>query len=157
MNKIIEIRRANTEDSEHAVRIVFPILRSFGIEPDPNGLDLHIVSFGKNNPNEVIDFVAELNKEPVGILTISLEKDNETKVAGLYVSHKARRNGIGRKLLKRAVEETRKLNKRRIALETREMFKEAVMLYESEGWNRGEDLPKGYGPDRTYFLDVNEV
>ena len=28
-------------------------------------------------------------------------------------------------------------------------------LYESTGWVRGPDLPPGYGPDRTYSLDID--
>jgi hypothetical protein len=42
----------------------------------------------------------------------------------------------------------------RITLETRTAFEEAVHLYEATGWQRGPDLPPGYGPDRTYVLDL---
>ena len=65
---------------------------------------------------------------------------------GVHLGHRA--------VLARAVEEARARGYRRIELETRTIYREAVHLYEATGWLRGPDLPPEHGPDRTYALDL---
>ena len=43
---------------------------------------------------------------------------------------------------------------KKIVIETRERFAEAIKLYEATGWQRGEDYAVGYGPERRYILHL---
>lgn len=153
-NSKVTIRKAKPTDATIAQEIVFLILRSYGIEPDAAGLDANVVTFGDNEQSGVRDFVGEVDGQVVGVMAIYVGDIAQLKLTDLYVSPKARGQGLGRKLLEHAVDVVRQLKGQRITLETRTSFKEAVRLYESAGWQRGPDLPEGYGPDRIYYFDV---
>ncbi len=84
----------------------------------------------------------------------SRRSQGEAHLSKLFVAAEARGRGIGRALLAHAVAEARAFGMRRLDLETRSVFREAVGLYEATGWTRGPDLPPGHGPDRTYYLSL---
>jgi GNAT superfamily N-acetyltransferase len=146
------IRRAVPEDGPLVRGFVFATLRSYGIEPDPEGLDADIVAFGTAGDGPVAEFVAEVDGRPVGSVALSPRDEGVAWLSKLFVDAAFRGRGLGRALLARTVEEARARGYRRIDLETRTIFREAVQLYEATGWTRGPDLPPEHGPDRTYSL-----
>lgn len=150
----IVVRRAAPSDNSAASALVFAILRSYGIEPDAQGLDADIAQLGLHEEPHKITFVAEHGGRVAGVATLDVSNEKAAFLSGLYVDPEARRLGIGRKLLSTAIETSRTLGRQAIRLETRERFAEAIRLYESTGWVRGEDLPPGYGPERTYMYDL---
>lgn len=147
----VNIRPARPEDGRAVRAFVFATLRSYGIEPDPEGLDADVVAFGTAGDGPVAEFVAEEGGRPVGSVALSRRGDGAW-LSKLFVDAAYRGRGIGRALLERAVGEARARGCARIDLETRTAFREAVHLYEATGWVRGPDLPPDHGPDRTYTL-----
>ena len=148
------VRRAVPEDGPAVRDFVFATLRSYGIEPDPEGLDADVVAFGTAGDGPVAEFVAEVDGRAAGSVALS-RRDAETAwLSKLFVDAQHRGHGLGRALLARAVAEARTRGYRRIELETRTIFREAVHLYEVTGWVRGPDLPPEHGPDRSYRLDL---
>lgn len=148
------IRRAMPEDGPAVRAFVFATLRSYGIEPDPDGLDADVMAFGTHGDGPIDEFVAEVDALVVGSVAVSPADDGVGHLSKFFVDRDARGRGLGRLLLARAVEEARGRGYRRLLLETRTAFQEAVHLYEATGWRRGPDLPPGYGPDRRYMLDL---
>ncbi len=167
------MRRARPADGPAVRDIVFGALRSYGIEPDPDGLDRDVVDFGRATGADggVLEYVAEVAGVVVGSVVLSPHASPRTGVmpgprgsphagAGkahlskLFVAAEARGRGVGRALLAHAVAEARAHGIRRLDLETRSVFREAIGLYEATGWTRGPDLPPGHGPDRTYYLSL---
>ncbi len=151
----LQIRRATPADGAAVQQFVFATLRSYGIEPDPDGLDADVVAFGTAGDGPVLEWVADLAGTPVGSVVLTLAGNSEAKLSKLFVNASYRGRGIGRRLLLHAMAEARARGWRRLHLETRAAYREAVRLYEATGWQRGPDLPPGYGPDRTYFLDLS--
>ena len=133
---------------------VFDTLRAYGIEPDPEGLDADVMAFGTAGDGPVAEFAAEVDRRPVGSVALSPRGEGVAWLSKLFVDAAYRGRGLGRALLARAVEEARARGCRRIELETRTIYREAVHLYEATGWVRGPDLPPEHGPDRTYSLDL---
>lgn len=133
---------------------VFATLRSYGIEPDPDGLDADVMAFGTAGDGPVLELVAEEDGRAVGSVALSPRGDDVAWLSKLFVDASYRRRGIGRALLEHAVADARGRGYRRIELETRTIFREAVHLYEATGWQRGPDLPPEHGPDRTYALSL---
>ncbi len=148
------IRRAIPADGPVVQRFVFDTLRSYGIEPDPTGLDADIVAFGTALDDSTLEWVADLEGTPVGSIVIAAMNAREGKLSKFFVDASRRGHGIGRKLLAHAVAEAQARGYQRLHLETRTIYREAVHLYEATGWVRGPDLPPGYGPDRTYTLEL---
>jgi GNAT superfamily N-acetyltransferase len=151
----IRIRPATPQDNPAIREIVFATLRSYGIEPDPDGLDADVVAFGSNTPGTILEWVAEVKGIVVGSVMLSEADKGEAKLSKFFVDSSYRGLGIGRKLLTSVINEARTRNLTRLTLETRTAYREAVHLYETTGWVRGPDLPSGYGPDRTYTLDID--
>jgi len=150
------IRRAVPADGPAVREFVFATLRSYGIEPDPEGLDADVMAFGTTGDGPVAEFVAEVDGRPVGSVALSPRGEGVAWLSKLFVDAAYRGRGLGRALLARAVAEGRRRGYDRIDLETRTIYREAVQLYESTGWVRGPDLPPEHGPDRTYSLSLRE-
>jgi putative acetyltransferase len=152
----LQIRRATPADGPAVQQFVFATLRSYGIEPDPDGLDADVVAFGTAGDGPVLEWVADLVGTPVGSVVLTADGKGEAKLSKLFVNASYRGRGIGRRLLLHAMAEGRARGFQRLYLETRTAYREAVRLYEATGWQRGPDLPPDYGPDRTYYLDLQQ-
>ena len=151
---LLVIRRAIPADSPAVQRFVFDTLRSYGIEPDPEGLDADVVAFGTAGDGPTLEWVADLAGTAVGSIVITPVSAVEGKLSKFFVDASRRGYGIGRKLMAHAVAEAQVRGYQRLSLETRTIYREAVHLYEATGWERGPNPPPGYGPDRTYTLDL---
>ncbi len=148
----IVIRRAIPNDGPEVCRFVFEISRSYGIEPEPQGLDADVMEFGSTNDSSVTQWVAEFEGQVVGSVALSHRENGVGWLSTLFVALRYRGHGIGRALLEQAVAEAGPRGYHRIDLETRQIYKEAIHLYESSGWVRGPDLPPEDAMDRTYSL-----
>ncbi len=147
------IRHATPADAERAQEIVFTALRSYGIEPDPTGLDADIFAFG--SPKEGSDdLVAEEDGIITGLCTLTPHGPGVGWVGKLFVDASYRRRGLGRALLACALEQGRRRGYTRLELRTRTIFREAVALYEKSGWIRGPDPLLAGGPDRTFAIPL---
>jgi len=143
------LRRAQPTDHDAVVALVFDILRPFGIDPDPHGLDADVMRFGDADPS-VDEFVVEAGGRVVGSIALRDRGDGTGHVSKFFVDAAVRGRGIGRTLLEQAVAEARTRGLRELDLDTRSQFEAAIHLYESTGWKRGPD-PQGVC-DRTYTL-----
>lgn len=145
-------RNALPRDRDAVVALVFATLRSYGIEPDPDGLDADVMRFGDTGDPAVTEFVAELARRVVGSIALRDRGDGSGHISKFFVDATVRGRGIGRRLLELAVSEARRSGLRELDLETRSQFEAAIHLYESTGWERGPD-PKNVC-DRTYLLHL---
>lgn len=149
------VRPAVPSDGPAVRTFVFDTLRSYGIEPDPDGLDADVMTFGTAGDGPSVELVAEVDGIPAGSVALNPKDASVAHLSKFFVDPRFRGRGLGRLLLAHAVAEARTRGYRRIELETRTAYQEAVHLYEATGWQRGPDLPPDYGPDRTYILDLD--
>jgi putative acetyltransferase len=147
------IRPATPADGPVVRDIVFDILRSYGITPDPEGLDADVMTFGQPDNGALEELVAAVDGRAVGLVSLGT-KGGAGWLSKLFVDPSFRGRGIGKALLLEAVSRAGAHGLQRVGLTTRTIFREAVALYESTGWTRGADPPEGYGPDRTYFIEL---
>jgi putative acetyltransferase len=147
------IRRARPSDGEAVRRIVFGTFEDYGIIPEPDGTDKDVMTFGEHG-DPVDEFVADVDGETVGSVMVSPHGDRDGWLSKFFVDSRHRGRGIGRALLARAVAAARERGYRRLELDTRSFFKEAIHLYESTGWSLSPDVP-ALGPcDVIYILDL---
>lgn len=146
------IRRANTTDREAVLRIAAAGMYEFGLVPDFAGLDAELGRIGEDRVGMSAELVAVVGNAVCGSVIISANEGRVGKLSGFYVSEVHRGHGIGRALLRAAVEAARCTGVERLYLETWGRMNAAVQLYESTGWVRGEDPPTSSGADRSYWL-----
>ena len=144
------LRRATLADRDAVVALVFETLRSFGIEPEPEGIDADAMQFGVQGDARLSEFVAEISGTLVGSIALRDRGDCTGHISKLFVDARARGHGIGKRLLNIAVADARRRKLRQLDLETRGELKAAIHLYESTGWVRGPD-PNNVC-DRSYLL-----
>jgi GNAT superfamily N-acetyltransferase len=148
------IRRARPDDGAAVRGIVFATFEAYGIVPEPEGTDKDVMTFGEH-ADPIDEFVADVDGETVGSVMVSPHGDGAGWLSKFFVDSRCRGRGIGRALLAHAVAAARERGYRRLELDTRSFFKEAIHLYESTGWTLSPDAP-ALGPcDVIYFLDLD--
>lgn len=76
-------------------------------------------------------FLAVQDRQPVGCCALLQMASGEFEVAKMAVAESYQRNGIGRRLLEKAIAEARASGAHRLYLETNRKMQPAIRLYES--------------------------
>jgi GNAT superfamily N-acetyltransferase len=148
------VRRATPSDGPDVRRFVFETLRAYGIEVDLEDHDRDVLTFGEPKDG-VFEFVAELDGRAVGSVIVTPHGDGSATLSKYYVDAACRGRGIGRPLLDAAVDAARTAGLRRLELDTRSVFREAIHLYESTGWRRIEAPTTASRCELFYALDLS--
>jgi GNAT superfamily N-acetyltransferase len=103
--------------------------------------------------------VAELNRRIVGYVRLGFPTPlacnaHVRQIQGLAVADEARGRGVGRALIRAAIEETRRRGARRLTLRVLGHNTPARKLYESEGFEVEGVLPEEFLLDGAYVDDV---
>jgi putative acetyltransferase len=151
---ICVFRCARPGDHDAVVALVFATLRSYGIQPEPHGIDADVMRFGVAGDPSIAEFVAELQGQVIGSIAMRDRGDGTGHVSKFFVDAAVRGRGVGRALLELAVSEARSRGLRELDLETRSEFHAALHLYESTGWQRGPDPDNVC--DRAYVLRLSQ-
>ena len=133
----LKIRPARASDSSAVTTLVFGILQSFGFTPDPSGTDADLANLEATYPMSGGCFlIVETSAgEIVGCCGLLPLKDNEFELRKMYLASRYRGLGIGAKLLRMIIAEARHRNAKRNILETAFDLKDAMKLYERNGFH----------------------
>lgn len=153
---MITIRRAQPDDGMAIRRMVFDTLCEYGVPADPDDSDADIMDFGSSKVPGVVHLVADLDGKAVGSAILTPYNARQAKLTKLFVGIDHRREGIGRQLMTRALEEARSAGYEEVFLTTRAVYREAVNLYERANWLRGPDQPPP-GPERLYYTPLKQT
>ena len=150
------IRDATKDDSVRVQAVVFSVLREFGLEPDPTGLDADLIDIeasylAAGGIFKVADssegtIVATIGYVPVDALTCELRK--------MYLIPEVRGCGLGRLLLTQALERARAEGFRRMILDTHSALTAAARLYTGFGFVRVPCQHTSDRRDQSYLLNL---
>ena len=98
-----------------------------GLERDRNGLSAFTPPSGRL-------LLAYLDGEPAGVLSMKLHKDGAAELKRMFVRPAHRKQGIGRALVARAVEEARLDGRPLVRLDSAGFMGDAHVLYRSAGF-----------------------
>jgi ribosomal protein S18 acetylase RimI-like enzyme len=99
-------------------------------------------------------FFAVQDRQPVGCCALLSMESGGFEVAKMAVSESYRGNGIGRRLLEKAVAEARAAGAHRLYLETNKKMQPAIRLYESIGFRHVPSeriVPSPYSRANVYM------
>jgi ribosomal protein S18 acetylase RimI-like enzyme len=132
----IQIKRAIADDEVEAVRKLFcTYANHLQLNLDLEGCDKDF----ENLPGEYICpkgclLIAAYKNNPAGCVALRKLDDYACEIKRLFVLPKYRGIGIGRQLIKKAIENASKTGYKRIRLDTIASLQEAISLYRSLGF-----------------------
>lgn len=135
MNNKLNIRDANNSDSEEIKKLIFTVLKEYGLKPDllktDKDLD-NIEDFYFNDGG----YFGVVEDEKIITATVGLCKvDEETcELRKMYSYPEQRGKGLGNKLMDYSISKAKELGFNRIILETATPLKEAISLYKKYGF-----------------------
>ena len=152
----MHIRQANNRDREAITALVFSVLREYGLEPDPDGIDSDLEDiersyFARGGKLFVLE------QERGGIAgTYGLHPINEEtcELRKMYLRATARGRGLGKRMLEDAISRAREMGYREITLETASPLIEAIGLYKRFGFVRYANPHLCWRCDQAYRLDL---
>jgi putative acetyltransferase len=156
----LAVRAARAGDCPRVQAIASEAMRAFGIEPDFDGLDRELGTFGQANAASLIELVAELDGEIAGSLALSWKNEDPVnrvlKLSAFYVDSKFRGLGAGKLLLREAIALAQQHGACQIYLETWSTMTAAVHLYTSLGWRQDQQLAPETGAEWSYVLELTQ-
>ncbi len=155
MKPNIQIRKARPEDNDEVTAFAFEIMRSLGIEPDPENIDYALATFGKEREIHSSDFVAVYGELLVGSVIMKTITPSIAEMTGFYVRTDFQGQGVGRKLIKTALSTAIETGYEQVVLTTNRNMTAAISLYESFGWVK-QHLKPDNGADYLYSLSLRK-
>lgn len=139
----LRLRPATRADSGAVRALVFGVLAEYGLSPDPAGADLDLMDLEASYIRSggwfaVIEDVSGTIVGSVGLLPVG---EGIMELRKMYLAKGHRGSGLGRRMLEGALEEARRRGIRKVTLETAEVLREAVALYERYGFVRCPEPP----------------
>lgn len=152
----MELRPASNHDRPAVERLVFGVLREFGLAPDPGDTDadLRDIEAAYQKRGGFFDVLVSDAGEIVGSIGLYPHSKTMCELRKMYLAQPIRGHGQGRRLLEHALARAKELGFKRVTLETADVLQAAVALYERYGFKEYVADHKSCRCDRTYYLDL---
>lgn len=130
------LRRATSADSDAILALVAAVLAEYGLRTDSTRTDADLGDLDGHYFARGGDFVVltDSGGAVVGTCGLFALGGGVIELRKMYLSPAARGRGQGRRLLDWALARARELGANRITLETAQVLKEAIALYERNGF-----------------------
>ena len=129
-------RPACNGDADPIRALVFGALREYGLAPDPTGTDADLDDiehhYCRNGGWFIV--IEDANGELAGSIALSRHTADTAELRKMYLPRNARRRGVGKWMLERALAEARQRGYRRVLLGTASVLHEALALYRNYGF-----------------------
>lgn len=154
----MNIRNASNADIPAIRELVFGVLTSYGLKPDPTTTDRDLDDIDKNYFHGGGRFsVLEDEGRIIGSYGLWRIDDRECELRKMYLSAGHRGKGLGRLLLEHALQSAEKLGFRTVCLETASVLKEATALYVKYGFTPYHAAHLSARCDQAYRKDLRET
>ncbi len=154
-NAEIVVRSATNDDCERVQKLVFGVLREYGLAPDLEGTDRDIADIEAHyiNRGGVFELLEDTQGNLLGTCGLYPMSAETVELRKMYFAKELRGRGMGKKTLARMIEKARPMGFKKIYLETATVLKEAVHLYEKFGF---QPTNEKHTPrcDAAYSLDI---
>jgi len=150
------IRVASPSDTQAIREVVRVVLAEYGLAPDPAGTDgdLGDIAASYFARGGLFDVVMADDGRVVGCCGVYRVDDTTCELRKMYVLGEARGQGLGARLLRRAIAFARGRGFRRMELETASLLKVAIGLYERSGFRPAARPHLASRCDQGYALDL---
>jgi len=154
----LTIRPASNNDLEAIVKLVFGVLREFGLQPDPSATDADLQDIEANylQRGGLFEVIEDRDGKLVGSVGVFPIDENICELRKMYFVPEIRGLGLGGYILQRAVNQAKKLGYRRMVLETSSKLAAANRLYLRFGFQPFAADHLTPRADQSYGLDLTK-
>ncbi len=153
----IIVRTATNEDCENVQNLVFGVLREYGLEPAPEGIDRDLNDIEANyiDRGGTFEILEDIDGNLLGTVGLFPFDEERIELRKMYFSKEIRGRGLGKETLQRMIEIARKKGYQQIVLETASVLKTAIGLYKKFGFIETQDK---HAPrcDQAFYLNLTE-
>lgn len=151
------IRRAGREDTDAARALVFGVLAEHGFTPEPAGTDADLADLeaGFLADGGLFDVAIDPDGRLAACCGMKVMEGGRIELRKMYVRRDARGQGLGTRLLDRALAWARARGHARVELETASRLVEAIALYEKAGFVPRPGKPDTCRCDRAFVLELD--
>ncbi|MGE3724625.1 MAG: GNAT family N-acetyltransferase [Candidatus Sericytochromatia bacterium] len=151
-------RAATNRDAVAIQKLVFSVLNSYGLTPDPEGTDTDLNNLEQAYFQSGGYFGVIENPETKIVGSFGLYPlDSQTaEVRKMYLLPEVRGQGLGKASLTRLLDCAQAKGFQRLHLETNRVLKEAIALYLKFGFLPLEGHVHSGRCDQAYYLDLNK-
>lgn len=146
-------REAANDDSESIKKLIFSILESYGLRPDPGATDADLDNIEKNYSGGIF-LVMEENSGIIGTGGLYPLDRRVAEIRKMYLHGDHRGRGLGREILERLLREAKHLGFKRVTLETASVLQEALGLYRRYGFREHTPEHLSSRCDQAFYLDL---
>jgi len=159
VEEAFEFRPATNADAAAVRDLVFGVLREFGLRPDPAAADadLYDLEGSYARAGGSFDLLVDAAGAVAGTVGLVPSGGGCCQLRKMYLAQAHRGRGLGKRLVRHALDRARQLGFGRVELETAGVLRAAIVLYESFGFRPFvlDHLSAGPGgADRAYFLEL---
>ena len=150
-------RRASNKDREEVIRLVYGVLKEYGLEPDPAATDADLADieqsyFARGGTFLVLE---DQSGSIIGAYGLYPLENQTCELRKMYLQKSHRGKGLGKSLMEGALVEARRLGFKRMTLETASVLKEAIALYEGYGFVEYKPDHLSTRCDQAYVLELH--
>jgi len=132
----LKFRSATNDDREQVQSLVFGVLAEFNLEPDPDATDADLQNIEANyiNRGGVFDVIEDENGKLVGTFGLYPLDTHTCELRKMYLIPSVRGQGLGKHILRKAVERAKEMGFKEMVLETSSKLVAAIQLYRQFGF-----------------------
>src|SRR5712691_7520199 len=115
----LRFRTATNDDREQVQSLVFGVLGEFDLKPDPDVTDADLLDIETNylNRGGVFDLIEDENGKLVGTFGLYALDANTCELRKMYLMPAVRGQGLGKYVLRKAVERAKEMGFKEMVLE----------------------------------------
>jgi putative acetyltransferase len=131
----LRFRTATNKDREQVQSLVFGVLAEFDLKPDPDATDADLQDIEANyiTRGGVFDVIEDENGKLVGTFGLYPLDANTCELRKMYLVPAVRGQGLGKYVLRKAVERAKEMGFKEMVLETSSKLVAAIQLYRQFG------------------------
>ena len=132
----LRFRTATNDDRNQVQSLVFGVLAEFDLKPDPDATDADLLDIETNylNRGGLFDLIEDENGKLVGTFGLYPLDANTCELRKMYLVPAVRGQGLGKYVLRKAVEHAKEMGFKEMVLETSSKLVAAIQLYRQFGF-----------------------
>lgn len=148
---VFEVVPAPADAGPAMQALIVAVLKEYGLTPDQAGVDADVLDIERHYRQPGGEFFAVYREgELVGTMGVVPVSADNCELRKMYLHPSVRGAGLGKRLLALAEAEARQRGYRQMQLETASVLKEAIALYERNGYVAQCGSPHVGRCDRIY-------